>query len=85
MPVGAGGVHPVPEGLRHEPTPSRARLRVLSFGYGHTGGRGPLDATVTLDLRRLLRDPHTDPHIRQLTGADPAVPPRCWPPTARPG
>lgn len=53
--------------------PALGGLQVLSFGYGHTGGRGPLEATMTLDLRRLLRDPHVDPQLRALTGADARV------------
>lgn len=45
-------------------------VTITSFGYGH---RPAPDATITLDVRTLLRDPHATPALRQLTGADPAV------------
>lgn len=45
-------------------------VHVTSFGYLH--GPAP-EATITLDLRTLLRDPHTDPAIRDLTGDNAAV------------
>lgn len=49
-------------------------LTIRSFGYLHTDdGAAPEGATITLDLRRLLRDPHTDPAMRELTGAHPRV------------
>jgi RNase adaptor protein for sRNA GlmZ degradation len=43
---------------------------ITSFGYLH--GPGP-DAEITIDVRTHLRDPHSDPHLRQLTGHDPLV------------
>lgn len=46
------------------------RSVVTSFGYGHAP---PPDATLVLDTRVLLRDPHVDPTLRQMTGLDAAV------------
>jgi RNase adaptor protein for sRNA GlmZ degradation len=43
---------------------------ITSFGYGH--GPAPR-ASVTLDVRTLLRNPHCDPAMRYLTGRDVAV------------
>ncbi|MBF9135218.1 ATPase [Plantactinospora sp. S1510] len=43
---------------------------VHTFGYGH--GPAP-SAPITLDVRTLLRNPHADPAMRNLTGRDPAV------------
>jgi UPF0042 nucleotide-binding protein len=43
---------------------------LTSFGYAH---RTPPPATVTLDTRALLRDPHINPALRALTGHHPAV------------
>ncbi|GGZ23687.1 hypothetical protein GCM10010387_16110 [Streptomyces inusitatus] len=56
-------------------------IRVISFGYGHSGtldddGRTviePPTADITLDLRRALHNPHHDPKMRHLTGLDDAV------------
>ncbi|MFI0934636.1 hypothetical protein ACH4RG_23300 [Streptomyces sp. NPDC021019] len=56
-------------------------IRVISFGYGHTGlldddGHNVLEpptADVTLDLRRVLYNPHQDPAMRHLTGLDDTV------------
>ncbi|MEU5445779.1 MULTISPECIES: RapZ C-terminal domain-containing protein [Streptomyces] len=55
-------------------------VRVISFGYGHTGALGedgrvlePPTADITLDLRRVLHNPHHDPAMRELTGLDKAV------------
>lgn len=48
-------------------TPS---VTVESFGYLH--GPAPR-AHLTLDLRELLYNPHTDPAMRELTGLDPAM------------
>lgn len=45
-------------------------IRIISFGYGH--GEPP-QAEITIDLRFLLRNPHRDPAMRDLTGLDPAV------------
>jgi RNase adaptor protein for sRNA GlmZ degradation len=38
---------------------------VTSFGYGHAPAPA---ATITLDVRGLLRNPHHDPAMRHLTG-----------------
>ena len=43
---------------------------ITSFGYLH--GPAP-DAEITIDVRVHLRDPHSDPRVRELTGHDPAV------------
>ena len=43
---------------------------ITSFGYLH--GPAP-DAEITIDVRTHLRDPHSDPHLRELTGHDPLV------------
>lgn len=39
-----------------------------SFGYLHGGP--PADSDLVLDARHLIRDPHVDPALRQLTGRD---------------
>ena len=44
---------------------------VSSFGYLH--GAPPADATLVIDLRDALYDPHVDPAMRQLTAQDPRV------------
>lgn len=44
---------------------------ISSFGYGHR--QTPPRATITIDTRVLLRDPHIDPGLRELTGADDQV------------
>jgi len=44
-------------------------LTVISFGYLHEVPA----ATVTVDVRGILRDPHIDPALRNLTADDPAV------------
>lgn len=46
-----------------------ANLTILSFGYLHEVPA----ATVTVDLREILRDPHIDPALRCQTAFDPAV------------
>lgn len=56
-------------------------VRVISFGYGHTGALDddgstvlePPTAEITLDLRRCLYNPHRDPAMRYLTGLDDVV------------
>lgn len=45
-------------------------IRIISFGYGH--GQLPT-ADLTYDLRVLLRNPHHDPALRDLTALDPVV------------
>lgn len=45
-------------------------VELTSFGYGH---RTPPRATLTIDTRVLLQDPHVDPAMRQLTGRHPRV------------
>jgi RNase adaptor protein for sRNA GlmZ degradation len=42
-------------------------IRIVSFGYGH--GPAPT-ADVTLDVRRLFRNPASDPVMRHMTGLD---------------
>jgi RNase adapter protein RapZ len=51
-------------------TPSTVRVVVESFGYLH--GPPPV-AHLTVDVRDLLRNPHIDPAMRELTGSHPAV------------
>ncbi|WP_062441190.1 RapZ C-terminal domain-containing protein [Herbidospora daliensis] len=46
------------------------KIRVKSFGFGH--GAQP-EADMTFDARRVLRNPHHDPAMRELTGLDWAV------------
>lgn len=46
------------------------QIVVTSFGYGH--GPAP-EADITIDARRHLRNPHSDPAMRELTGLNPAV------------
>ncbi len=56
-------------------------VRVISFGYGHTGaldddGRTVLEpptADLVLDLRRCLYNPHRNPAMRYATGLDEEV------------
>jgi RNase adaptor protein for sRNA GlmZ degradation len=45
-------------------------ITLISFGALH--GPAP-EATLTYDLRGLLRDPHTSDELRELTGLDSAV------------
>jgi UPF0042 nucleotide-binding protein len=51
-----------------------APVTVTSFGYGHRDADGkpvpPPAADVTIDVRAHFRDPHVDPGLRYLTGAD---------------
>lgn len=42
-------------------------FQVMSFGYLHGP---PPRADLVMDLRPRLRDPHTDPELRELTGHD---------------
>ena len=51
-------------------TLSHVAVVVTSFGYGHGT---PPTATITLDTRYVLRNPHSDPSLRALTGHDLAV------------
>lgn len=46
------------------------QVRVVSFGYGHADQP---EADLTIDARRLYRNPHHDPRMRELTGLDAAV------------
>ena len=46
-----------------------ADLTIYSFGYLHDVP----DATVTVDVRAILRDPHIDPALRYLTAHDAPV------------
>lgn len=43
------------------------RMRIISFGYIHGD---PPAAHLTLDVRKLFRDPHIDLAMRNLTGLD---------------
>lgn len=43
------------------------RVSVVSFGYLHDP---PPVADLIIDVRSYLRDPQTDPEMRQLTGLD---------------
>lgn len=53
-----------------ESSAGRPDVVVMSFGYLH--GRAPV-ADIIVDVREHLRDPHSDPGVRQLTGHDAAV------------
>jgi len=61
----------------HRPTivshSSRVEVLVTSFGYLHLHAADPPPAAVLVDVREHLRDPHTDPAFRELTGHDTAV------------
>ncbi|MGW0589000.1 RapZ C-terminal domain-containing protein [Streptosporangium sp. NPDC002607] len=46
-------------------------ITVTSFGYDHPGAAP--DADITLDARRLFRNPHANPGMRERTGLDRAV------------
>jgi RNase adaptor protein for sRNA GlmZ degradation len=52
-----------PEGLAGEAT----GVELVSFGYGH--GPAPR-AHAVVDVRHHFKDPHIDPALRYLTGAD---------------
>ena len=60
----------------HRPTivshSSRVQVLVTSFGYLHLHAAPP-PAAVLVDVREYLRDPHTDPAFRALTGHDTPV------------
>lgn len=45
-------------------------IKVTSFGYLHWPAP---PATITVDLRECLRDPHIDPALREMTGLDEPV------------
>lgn len=45
-------------------------VTIVSFGYLHGP---PPPADITVDLRKRMRDPHTDPAMRELTGADETI------------
>lgn len=47
-----------------------AAVHITSFGFLHAPA--PV-ADVTIDVRTVLRDPHVDPTVRELTGHDSAV------------
>lgn len=47
------------------------KVEILSFGYLHNDI--PSGDGLTIDLRHKLRDPHTSPAMRQMTGLDPVV------------
>ena len=59
--------------VREHPSPTRERdpvttqVVVTSFGYLH--GEAP-PAHITVDVRDVLCNPHTDPAMRNLTGMD---------------
>ncbi|OZM69914.1 hypothetical protein CFN78_28230, partial [Amycolatopsis antarctica] len=51
---------------------------LASFGHLHLGAdrdgfTDPREADLVVDVRELLRDPHVDPGMRQLTGRDEVV------------
>lgn len=46
-------------------------VTIISFGYRHSP-KHP-EATITLDVRDRLRDPHVSPAMRELTGLDQVV------------
>lgn len=43
-------------------------IEITSFGYLH--GEPPANPDLLLDARHLIRDPHVDPTLRQMTGRD---------------
>ncbi|GAA3037528.1 RNase adapter RapZ [Streptosporangium longisporum] len=45
-------------------------VEVVSFGYGH---QEPPEADIVIDARRLFRNPHHNPAMREMTGLDRAV------------
>ncbi|SEU46720.1 RapZ C-terminal domain-containing protein [Nonomuraea wenchangensis] len=45
-------------------------IRVISFGFGH---EPPPRADLVIDVRELLRNPHHDPALREMTGLDEPV------------
>ncbi|WP_431910117.1 RapZ C-terminal domain-containing protein [Amycolatopsis thermoflava] len=51
-------------------TPTAPHAEIRSFGYLHSP---PPPATITVDLRECLRDPHVDPALRELTGHETPV------------
>lgn len=44
--------------------------KIVSYGYLHGA---PPQATLNIDLRQQMRDPHIDPALREMTGLDWAV------------
>lgn len=44
-------------------------IEITSFGYLHDDAP-TLGSDLTLDARHLIRDPHVDPALRQMTGRD---------------
>lgn len=46
-------------------------ITIISFGYLYGGVPNGYD--LLLDARDLIRDPHVDPALRQMTGRDDAV------------
>jgi RNase adaptor protein for sRNA GlmZ degradation len=46
-------------------------IEITSFGYLHD--EVPANLDLTLDARDLIRDPHVDPALRQMTGRDAEV------------
>lgn len=50
----------------------RARLTLIFESFGYKGGV-PLDADFVFDARCVLPNPHYEPQLRALTGADDAV------------
>jgi RNase adaptor protein for sRNA GlmZ degradation len=47
------------------------KVEIHSFGYLHNDM--PSGDGLTIDLRHKLRDPHTSPAMREMTGLDPVV------------
>jgi UPF0042 nucleotide-binding protein len=45
-------------------------IEIYSFGLLHVRTRPLPEFVATFDLRERLRDPHTDPALRELTGLD---------------
>ena len=50
-------------------------LTISSFGYLHGA---PPAATIIVDLREILRDPHISPQLRHMTANDPEVQATVW-------
>jgi UPF0042 nucleotide-binding protein len=61
---------PVPGAAGNEQEKAAAEVVVVSFGHLHGS---PPPAHVVVDVRELLRDPLTDPALRELTGLDEPV------------
>jgi UPF0042 nucleotide-binding protein len=51
---------------------NRGLIRVVVESFGYLHGNPPA-ADITIDLRRIARDPHMTPEMRELTGLEPSI------------